>query len=241
MARRRLSCSIDILLSLAFWVDLLHRANQSPTLEHLTLMAGAFLGPALFGLIAHHFRVSAELRKLAKLSFARLEVEGRPTGIVMQLSCSGCGGTVDASAVKGLTIRCKHCKNAMLAPARLVEAGQQHFMRQVLALRRRLTRNVFAREVALVVVGLAYFAIIVGVALALRGVEVDDLTGWLLVTFFYPFTLVMFWVFTHQYDGWELVGIGFAVAGFPLGPVVGLIFWYLDLHGVTPPPPGIPR
>jgi DNA-directed RNA polymerase subunit RPC12/RpoP len=149
---------VGVLVSLALWVDLLRRASQSPTLMQLLVVAGALLGPALFVLIAQHFRVGAELRKLAKLSFARLEVEAQPTGIQMHLSCSGCGGAVDASQIEGLTIRCKHCNNAMLAPARLVDAGQRRYMQQVLALRRRLSRNVFAREMSLVVLGLIYLA-----------------------------------------------------------------------------------
>lgn len=77
---------IGILVSLAFWVDLLGRAEQRPTALQLMLVAGSFLGPLMFWLIAQHLRVSAEMRKLAKLSFARLEVQAHPTGVEMQLS-----------------------------------------------------------------------------------------------------------------------------------------------------------
>lgn len=197
---------VGILVSLAFWGDLLRRAGESPTIVQLTLVAGAFLGPALFGAIAHHLCTGSEFRKLAKLSFARLEVESQPTGIEMHLSCSGCGGAVDASQMRGLIIHCKHCNNAMLAPARLVDAGARRYMQEVLALRRLLSRNVFAREMTLVVLGLAYFAMFVLILTNIEGA--DALTRYLFITFAFPFSLALFWGCTYRYSGAELFWVG---------------------------------
>jgi len=226
---------IGIVVSLAFWVDLLGRAGQGPTVLQLMLVAGSFLGPLMFWLIAQHLRASAEMRKLAKLSFARLEVDVHPTGVEMQLSCSGCGGAIDASRIQGLTVRCTQCNNAMLAPARLVDAGQQHYLQQVLALRRRVGRKHSAQVILLCVIGLFYFATVCAVVVNMKSIT-NPLTGWVAITFFYPFSLAMFYTFTHRYEGWELLWIGFAVAGFPLIPVMGHLFWYLQLVGVTQAP-----
>jgi hypothetical protein len=226
---------IGILVSLAFWVDLLRRAEQGPTALQLMLVAGSFLGPLMFWLIAEHLRVSAEMRKLAKLSFARLEVQTQPTGVEMQLSCSGCGGAIDAGQVQGLTVRCTQCNNAMLAPARLVEAGQQRYLQQVLALRRRVGRKHSAQVIVLCVIGLFYLATVCAVLVNMKA-STNPLTGWVVITFFYPFSLAMFYTFTHRYEGSELFWVGLAVAGFPLIPVMGQVFWYLQLIGSTPVP-----
>jgi hypothetical protein len=226
---------IGIIVSLAFWVDLLGRAEQRPTALQLMLVAGSFLGPLMFWLIAQHLRVSAEMRKLAKLSFARLEVQAHPTGVEMQLSCSGCGGAIDAGRIQGLTVRCMQCNNAMLAPARLVDAGQQHYLQQVLALRRRVEGKHSGQVISLCVIGLFYFATVCAVLVNMQSVT-NPLTGWVVITFFYPFSLAMFYAFTHRYEGWELFWVGFAVAGFPLIPVMGQFFWYLQLVGVTQAP-----
>ena len=230
---------VGVLVSLALWADLLRRASESPTLMQLLVVAGAFLGPALFVMIARHFRVGAELRKLAKLSFARLEVEAQPTGIQMHLSCSGCGGAVEASQIQGLTIRCKHCNSAMLAPARLVDAGQRRYMQQVLALRRRLSRNIFAREMSLVVLGLIYLAIAAVAFVSIQ--DADPLTSYLVVIFGYPFSLVMFWVFTHRYEGSELFWVGFCVSAIPLAMAAGIVIGYLEIIAGMPASQVIPR
>jgi hypothetical protein len=226
---------VGSVISIAFWVSLLSRAGQSPTPLQLVLLGCSCIGPLLFWAIAQSLRLDADLREAARLAFARLEVQPLPTGAKLRLRCPGCGGELDSSKIRGLIIHCKQCDNPLLAPSALVDTAQRRFLRKALALRSRLERKTLTREVVLCVIGLLYLATFVW-TLAVTRTSSEELTMWLVATFFYTFFLSLFWVFTHSYDGWEFFWVAFIWSGLPLAPAMILVFAYLEMTGATAVP-----
>ncbi|HTV18954.1 MAG TPA: hypothetical protein VMG12_09795 [Polyangiaceae bacterium] len=219
-------------LGLVAWMQLMDRAQREPTPLHWLLIASCFYGPCLLWVVAQHRRFDAEVLKAAKLSFAQLEVAEQSTGIEMRLSCTSCGGALDAARIRGLTIRCTQCKNALLAPSRLVNAGQKSLLRKAVALRRRLQRGSDLRTAISVAGGLLYMGTFASMALA-RGIFADELTAWLMASFLWVFGLSIVWNFTHSHSGWERVGIAFALSAIALAGAMGQVLVYLEKMGLT--------
>jgi hypothetical protein len=222
---------VGVLVALGFWVDILQRTDQTPTGLQGMIVLCSLLGPLLFWAITRHLRLDADLRECAKLAFARLEVQPHATGQQLLLSCSGCGGALDSMKIQGLTIRCTHCDNAMLAPASLVDEGQRRFLQKVLALRARMERKSYGREIALCVAGLAYIGTFVW-SVSVMDAKLDYATQWALLTFVYSFSLGIFWLFTHSSDGLDFLGAASAAIAFPLGALMFLAYIYLEVIGV---------
>jgi hypothetical protein len=225
---------IGIATGLALWIDLLDAYHVEPSLRQLALAGMTVLGPLLFWLVASSQRHDAELMDLAKLSFAHLAVEPRPGGHVdMVLSCSGCGGGLDASHVEGLTIRCSQCNNAMLAPASCVEHGRQSFHRKVVALRRHIVRRGNWPKIVYWTVGVVYVLTVAGIMLAHRNTT-SELDLYLVVIHAFSLGMFVFWFFTVEQDGWDYLGAASGAAGFPLGAFAGLVFGYMEMIAKAP-------
>ena len=225
---------IGIAVGLALWVDLLDAYHVKASFRQLVLAGTTFLGPLLFWLVASGQRFDEELMQLAKLSFAHLAAEPRPGGrSEVILSCSGCGGVLDASRVDGLTIRCAQCDTAMLAPASCVEHGRQSFHRKIVALRRHVVRRGNWPKIAYWTVGVMYVATVAGIMIAHRNAT-SELDLYLVVIHGFSFGMFMFWFFTVEQDGWDYLGAASGAAGFPLGALAGLIFGYMEMIAKAP-------
>jgi hypothetical protein len=217
-------------LSLAAWLQLMARAQRAPTPLHWLLIASCFVGPILLWVVAQHRRFDVEVRKAAKLAFARLEVDQQPTGIEMHLSCSSCGGALDATRIRGLTIRCTQCKNAMLAPSRLVKAGEKRLLKQAAALRQRLGRGSDIRTAISVAGALLYIGTFAWIMLT-PAAFADDLTLWLTTAFMWVFGLSIIWNFSHSHSGWDRFWIGFMLSALPLAGVMYQVLIYVEKMG----------
>jgi hypothetical protein len=226
---------VGLLVALGLWFDVLARTSQTPTGLQGLLVSCSFLGPLLFWGVTQHLRLDADLRDYAKRSFARLEVQPHATGQQLLLSCSGCGGALDSTKIQGLSIRCTHCDNAMLAPACLVDEGQRRFLQKVLALRARLERKSYTREIVLCVAGVAYIGTFAW-SVRLLGGMTSAMTNypsiWVLLMFLYSFFLVFFWFVTHKAEGLDFLGAASAVIAFPAVVVAALVLMYLEVLGV---------
>lgn len=222
---------VGVLVGVGLWVGILERSAQTPSGLQAMLVVGSFLGPLLFWAITQHLRLDADLRDYAKRTFARLEVQPQATGQQLLLSCSGCGGALDSTKIQGLSIRCAHCDNAMLAPACLVDEGQGRYLQKVLALRARLERKSHAREIVLCVAGLAYVVMFGWSIRAVDGMS-SQATQFAWVMLFYSFSLVLFWFVTHKAEGLDFLGAASAVVAFPLVSFGILILLYLESLGV---------
>lgn len=218
-------------LSLGAWLQLMDRAQRTPLPIHWLLIASCLFGPLLLWVVAQNRRFDGEVRKAAKLAFAQLEVEQQPTGIEMHLSCSSCGGALDAARIRGLTIRCTQCKNAMLAPSRLVKAGQRNLLKRAVALRRRLGRSSDVRTAISVTGGLLYMATFAWIMLT-PATFADELTGWLAASFMWIIGLSIIWNFSHSEEGWHRAGLAFIFSAIPLGVAMALVLMYLELMGL---------
>ncbi|HTV18955.1 MAG TPA: hypothetical protein VMG12_09800 [Polyangiaceae bacterium] len=218
-------------LSIWVWMQLMEKVQRTPTPVHGLMVASCFFGPLLLWVVAKHRRFDAEVLKMSKLSFARLEVEQQPTGIEMHLRCPSCGGALDVARVRGLTIRCTQCKNALLAPSRLVKAGQKQLLKQAVALRRRLERGSDMRTAISVTGALLYMGTFV-LVLKAPGESNDVLTGWLATSFGWVLGLSIVWYVSHSQHGWDRLWIGSTVAAFPLASVLYEVLTYLDLMGL---------
>ena len=217
-------------LSLAAWMQLMAREQRSPSLLQLLLIASCFIGPLLLGVAAQNRRFNREVRKAAKLAFARLEVEQLPTGMELHLSCPSCGGALDAARIRGLSIRCTQCKNALLAPSRLVNAGQKQLLKRAVALRRRLERGSDVRTIISVTGGLLYVGTLAWIA-ATPDAFSDGLTLWLTGSFMWVFGLSVIWHFSHSEDGWLRFWIGLIMSVPALVGVMVQVLTYLQLTG----------
>ncbi|HTV18949.1 MAG TPA: hypothetical protein VMG12_09770 [Polyangiaceae bacterium] len=222
---------VGVGVALGLWFDILERTGLAPTGYQAMLVLCSFLGPLLFWSIAEHRRLDRDLRDYAKRAFAKLEVQPHTINQQLKLSCSGCGGVLDSTKVRGLSITCSHCQNDMLAPACLVDEGQQRFLQKVLALRARLQRKTYTREIILCVAGLAYVVTFGWSWKAIEGAP-DFATQWVFAMFFYSFSLALFWFVTHTSDGWDFVGAASAVIAFPLVALMTFAYVYLEVLGV---------
>ena len=218
-------------VSFAVWMQLMAREGRTPTHLHGLLVASCFMGPMLLWGAAQNRRFDSEVRKASKLAFARLELEQVPTGIEMHLSCPSCGGALNAERIRGLTIRCTQCKNPLLAPSRLVKAGQRHLLKQAVALRRRLGKGSDIRTAVSVTGGLLYIGTFGWVVMTPQAFG-DDLTGWLTASLFWVFGLSIIWYFSHSERGWGRFWIAVMMSVPALaGPMVQ-VFIYLDKMGL---------
>lgn len=222
---------MGVVVGLGLWVDILQRTGQSATGLQGMLVLCSFLGPLLFWGITQHLRLDADLREYAKLAFARLEVQPHATGQQLLLSCSGCGGALDSTKIRGLSVHCTHCDSAMLAPGCLVDEGQRAFLQKVLALRARLERKTYSREIILCLAGLAYVVTFGWTLSAIDG-RPDYPTQWVLAMLLYSASLVVFWFVTHTTEGWDFLGAASAVIAFPLVTLMYFAYVYLEVLGV---------
>jgi len=223
---------ISLLVAMGFWRDILQRTGQTPSGLQGMFLACSLLGPMLLWAIAQHLRISSELRDYAKMTFARLEVQPHATGQQLVLGCSGCGGAIDSTKIQGLSIRCTHCDNAMLAPAALVDEGQRSYLQQVLALRARMERKTYTREIFLCAAGLAYLLTFAWAGKDMEKIS-DPATLWAVVTFFFSFSIGVFWIATRSADDiWDFLAAGSFVLAFPLAMVMCFVAIYADVIGV---------